>query len=199
MTKVTSAILAGFILDLDGTEYYMEKGTEIDEMVVAGPYENTTISGVLAGFSIRDRHAPNSAARIYDGIPTREAVLDNLPNIKDLELCSEIDKLLIATNVGDEETPKYDYTRVNVDRIVSVSGTFVDPYGNTTETVDLEDETVDVPTLIAEADPETRTTLVLSEGEVDAPITVVTEMRLVGQNANKPQNFDQNPEEEVVA
>lgn len=203
MTKVTSNIRAGFTLTLNGADYYMEKGQDITELVVHGPYTDETLSGMLVGFSIRDRHSKNDRGRIYDGIPTYLFSTDKLANIKDLELSSEVSHILLARIVDDDELNENTdenvvFTKVPVDRIVSLSGSFVDPDGNVTETVDLTDETISVPELFSEADPEVETTLVFNAGDINEPVTVISEVNVFGDNASIPQNFNQNPAEEVA-
>lgn len=201
MTKVTSKIRAGFTLTLNGADYYMEKGRDIDELRVHGPYSDEIVSGKLIGFSIRDRHSPNRDASIYDGIPTHMFVTDHMANIKDLELSSEIAHLMILAPVEPGQGAiehEIVVTKVPVDRIVGITGTFTDPEGNVTMTVDLTDETVSISDLLAQADPEVTTSLVIGTGDIEESIQIAVDANVLGENASVPQNFDQNPEEEVA-
>lgn len=187
MPKFKSTLSLGFTLINGGVEYYMAEGTQV-EVVVAGPYEDETISGVIAGCSIKAIKSPNRVGRIYDGIPTHRFHTDDKANIKNAVDTFEVDQLLINTAAEGEDPV---YREVFVSSIKKISGSFVAPDGSTTITVDPAETPVSEVLAEIPKDSEVATALVLADAEISEDLSLEVSVSIAGANVGVAQNFAQ--------
>ena len=126
MSMFKSALQVGFTLIQDETEYGMQVGSPVEITAKFGPKEET-VSGVVAGCSVKRARSANRTGHIYDGIPTNQFHTDAMANVKNVEKYYVVDKIIVNVEPEAEE-PKY--VNVPVECIVALNGTFVNADGS---------------------------------------------------------------------
>lgn len=189
MSEFTSKVVSvGFSLKAGATSYYMEKGTAIDEIVVKTCRGEESYSGTLVGVELKAAPVIRRGGMGFDGIPVQAAGSDGIANI--VEAGSRFGVSKIALGVTNEEDNSEAIIVIPVEKIVSISGTFVDPEGNVVESVNLEEQNIN--DVLAELEgTEGTVTLSMGVGEVADEVAPKGEVTFAGARAGQAQNFDQ--------
>lgn len=177
-------------LVLKGQRYHMELGAKIAKIEIRHPYENLILKNVtLTGIELAANTSKNNATEIYDGIPTSRYQTDDIAGIHNASDYYRVGAIMVTGEPEKEDEDPISY-KVMVDQIESLGGEFAAPDGTVTNSVDLASPDVTVADEIAKI-PEAGGSLVMSSGEVAAPVTVDKSVTLAGVNAGAPQNFYQ--------
>lgn len=188
MDSFKSKISVAATLVGNGAEYYLEVGSMIDEIIVAGPYEDMKISGAeLTGIELKRREVVNPNGRIYDSVPCNGFITDGIANLFDASKMLDVKAISVKYTEEDEEFE----ARIPVARIKSLSGSFTAPDGSKTVTVDPAEKTIAEAVAEATAEGDAPVTIVLPEAEIAEELTVDKTLTVSGKNANVPQNFYQ--------
>ena len=188
MDSFKSKISVAATLVGNGAEYYLEVGSMIDEIIVAGPYEDMKISGAeLTGIELKRREIVNPNGRIYDSVPCNGFITDGIANLFDASKMLDVKAISVKYTEEDEEFK----ARIPVARIKSLSGSFTAPDGSKTVTVDPAEKTIAEAVAEATAEGDAPVTIVLPEAEIAEELTVDKTLTVSGKNANVPQNFYQ--------
>lgn len=188
MDSFVSKIAVAATLIGNGAEYYLEVGAAIDEIVVAGPYEDRMITGAeLTGIELKRREVINPNGRIYDSVPCNGFITDGIANLFDASKMLDVKAISVKFTEDDVEMER----RIPVGKIKSLSGSFTAPDGSKTITVDPAEKTITEAVAEATAESDAPVTIVLPEASIEEELTVDKALTITGKNANVPQNFDQ--------
>lgn len=188
MDSFTSKITVAATLLGNGAEYYLEMGSTLESIVIAGPYENKTISNAeLTGIELKRREVYNPNGRIYDNVPCNGYITDGVANLFDASKMLDVNAISVKYTEDDEEFE----ARIPVAKIVSIGGSFVAPDGSQTITVDPAEKKIADVVAEATAEGDTPVTIVLPAAEVEEELTVEKNVTIAGANANVAQNFYQ--------
>lgn len=189
MDSFKSKISVAATLVGNGAEYYLEVGSMIDEIIVAGPYEDMKISGAeLTGIELKRREVVNPNGRIYDSIPCNGFITDGVANLFDAS--KMLDVKAISVKFTDEKVGEIE-RRIPVSRIKSMSGSFTAPDGSKTISVDPAEKTIAEVVAEATAEGDVPVAIILPEAEITEELTVEKALTVIGVNADIPQNFKQ--------
>lgn len=132
MNRFKSSIDVAITLSSDGVDYNLAVGSTIEEIVVAGPYENKTYANVkLVGIELADRPPFNPAAPVYDGVPCMGVVDDGIANMRDAAKMMQVKALGVELAEDDDVR----VVVIPVDRIVAINGAIVSEDGSVVATV----------------------------------------------------------------
>ena len=181
MDSFTSKITVAATLLGNGAEYYLEMGSTLESIVVAGPYAE------LIGIELKRREVYNPNGRIYDNVPCNGYITDGVANLFDASKMLDVNAISVKYTEEDEEFE----ARIPVAKIVSIGGSFVAPDGSQTITVDPTEKKIADVVAEATAEGDTPVTIVLPAAEVEEELTVEKNVTIAGANANVAQNFYQ--------
>lgn len=191
MDSFISKISVAATLAGNGAEYYLEVGSSIDKIVVAGPYEDAEyVNAKLVGIELKQRDIYNPNGRIYDTIPCNGFITDGIANMFDAS--QMLDVSMIAVEVTEDDVTRI--VRIPVDKIKSIDGSFVSPDGSKTVSVNPAEKTIAEVVAEATAEADVPVTVVLPAAELMEELTVDKALTVAGVNANIPQNFYQEVE-----
>lgn len=191
MDSFISKISVAATLAGNGAEYYLEVGSSIDKIVVAGPYEDAEYANAkLVGIELKQRDIYNPNGRVYDTIPCNGFITDGIANMFDASQMLDVNT--IAVEVTEDDVTRI--VRIPVDKIKSMDGSFVSPDGSKTVSVNPAEKTIAEVVAEATAEADVPVTVVLPAAELTEELTVDKALTVAGVNANIPQNFYQEVE-----
>lgn len=191
MDSFISKISVAATLAGNGAEYYLEVGSSIDKIVVAGPYEDAEYANAkLVGIELKQRDIYNPNGRVYDTIPCNGFITDGIANMFDASQMLDVNT--IAVEVTEDDVTRI--VRIPVDKIKSMDGSFVSPDGSKTVSVNPAEKTIAEVVAEATAEADVPVTVVLPAAELMEELTVDKALTVAGVNANIPQNFYQEVE-----
>lgn len=181
MSTFTGTPEVSVILRGQGTSYKIAVGDTVDSITIEHPYGEDEViqNATVAAVSLAAAGSPNRSGRIYDGIPTNQFVTDDMAEIRDASVYYVVDEIALKK---EDET----ITVVPVSRIKEITGSFETESGDAVEAVAGNEAAQEA--LSGKADG---STVVMSDASIETDTTVSTAGGINGENADKPQNYDQ--------